>query len=159
MKRILLIGVVLLSMIVVKAQDVNDSLFVQKLGLKARFIQGKEILDSENVLKLMDSNSLAYRQMKVSRTYQYAAYPLAATAVGLMVIPIYDKIVNNVLDIRLLVGGLAVGMLSGLASTTAKSKARYAVSLYNESLNESTQRRLKLDVGMNTAGLGLRIRF
>jgi hypothetical protein len=159
MKRILLLGIILLSLIVVKAQDVNDSLFVQKLGLKASFIQGKEILDSENVLELMESNSLAYKQMKMSRVYQYSAYPMLVVGLGFVAYPIYNKIVNDVADIRLLVGGLAVGMLAGLANTTAKSKARYAVSLYNESLNDNTQRRLRLDVGMNTNGLGLRIQF
>ena len=159
MKRIVLTGIILLSLIVVKAQDVSDSLFIQQLGLKAKFIQGKEILDTESVLELMKSNSLAYKQMKISRVYQYSTYPMFAIGLGLIAYPIYDKIANDVTDIRLFVGGLAIGMLAGLANTTAKNKARYAVFLYNESLNENSQRRIKLDVGLNTSGLGLRMQF
>ena len=159
MKISLVIVYLVLTLSVLKAQSKTDSIFIQKLGVNSKFIQNKKVLNTKDVLLVMESNQDAYRAMKNAKIYSLAAYPLVIVGIGMFAFPVYNKVVNDVADIRLLVGGLGLGMLAGLASTTGKNKARYAVYLFNEGVNQSSQRNVNLDFGLNANGLGITLRF
>ena len=165
MKKIIVIGLFILSLSQLFAQKQTDSITFKK-GLGYSF-HGVNELSLEQLLDITESNSVAYRQMKIANNYKDWA---SGWEFGVSFTILYglidsknsnNKKLNLYSAAGLAIVGLDVGFLAVAIPFALESKKhrKKAVKIYNEGLKQTGMNNVDFRFGMTNNGVGVNVKF
>lgn len=158
MKKVILLGLFLVTILGATAQNVTDSIEVKK-GFGTVYRQNGNNLTPRQLLEITKIAPEAYEAMKVAKT-NYDVGAVFGFAGGFLVgWPLGTAIAGG--EPNWALAGIGAGLVGvSIPFTVAYNKhAKKAVSIYNNSLKNTTHHNVNLKVGLTAYGVGIKMTF
>ena len=140
------------------SQNVYKPIKVQKFILNSQFIYGNKILSTFKLIKILESNELAYDKIASGFTYYSLSKVLGTTGFMMLGWELGKELRGRQENLIRILIGTGLVLISIPFSIAFNKKAKDAVKIYNNAqLNTSfwDNKELKLTINGNGAGLKL----
>ncbi len=154
-----ILTVLLFSTTISFAQTISDSISMKgSLGSYDYYINGKRISLSR-AIKIMETNPVAYNQMRSARSSRNLSNVLSFTGAFLVGWELGNMLRGD--DVNLIVGSLGAGLViaSFPVATAYSRKAKQALETYNSGLQSAMRRRSQINLAFAGNGVGVVVHF
>ena len=157
MKRILFIGLLLLTVKTTFGQIKNDSIEIKK-SLGTVFRQNGKNLTPRQLLIITESNTEAYKEMKIAKSNFDASFVFGYAGGFLVGWPVGTAVAGG--EPNWALAGIGAGLIAvSIPFSVAYTKhAKNAVRIYNGS-RPTAFHNLDFKVGLTSNGIGIKMRF
>lgn len=158
MRKMILLGLLLTTIVAVSAQNASDSIEVKK-GRGTSYLQGGKVLTPKQLLDITQPVPEAHAEMKVAKSNYNVATVLGFAGGFLIGWPLGTAIAGG--DPEWVMAGIGAGLVGiSIPLLSAYNKrSQKAVDIYNSTLQQTGYNRMDLKLGVTCNGLGLRMTF
>ncbi len=155
MRKMILLGLLLTTIVAASAQNTSDSIEVRKKS----FFQNGKLLSPNQLLDITRPVPAAYAEMKAAKSNYNVATVLGFTGGFLIGWPIGTAIAGG--DPEWVMAGIGAGLVGiSIPLLSAYNKrSQKAVDIYNSTLKQTGYNRIDLKLGLTCNGLGIRMTF
>ena len=159
MKKIIIIGLFLLSISQIFAQNQSDSIEIKKTFFGTTFKQNGKNLMPRQLMNITQSNTEAYKEMKVARTNYGVAMVFGCAGGAFIGWPIGGAIAGKKMDWTLFGIGVGLAVVSIPFSIAYTKHTKTAVKIYNNGLKQTGMNSLDFKLGLTPDGVGITMGF
>lgn len=156
--KLIITAVFVFSLLVSTAQDINDTISVEK-RMGTVFTQYGKVLKVNQLLDITKSNPEAYAKMKIAKTNNGAATVFAIAGGFLIGWPLGTAMGGG--EPNWVLAGVGAGLVAICIpfSIGYTKNAKEAVRIYNSGLPAAEPRKVSLNFGVSNHGVGIRVNF
>ncbi len=159
MKRIIILGLFLLCLAPIFAQNQSDSIEIKKTFFGTVYKQNGKNLTLQKLLNITRRNTEAYKEMEIAKP-NYTFGSVFGFAGGLLVgWPIGGAIAGKEMDWALFGIGAGLIVLSIPFSIAYTKHTKNAIRIYNDGLNQTGMNAVNFKLGLTPNGLGITMTF
>ena len=159
MKKIIIIGLFLLSISQIFAQNQSDSIEIKKTIFGTIFRQNGKNLTSQQLINIMQPNAEAYKEMKVARTNFAVGMVFACAGGACMGWPLGGVIAGKKMDWTVFGIGVGLTAMSIPFSIAYSNHTKNAVRNFNNGLKQTGMNTIDLKLGITPDGIGITMAF
>jgi len=158
MKKLIFIGIFLMTIFTVNGQIKSDSIEVKK-SMETTFRQNGKTLTPRQLMTLTESNPEAYKEMKIAKS-NYDVGSVIGFAGGFLVgWPLGTALAGG--DANWTLAGIGAGLICvSIPFSTAYTKhTKNAVGIYNTQLKKTGFNQIDFKVSLTCNGIGIKVNF
>ncbi|NVN94037.1 MAG: hypothetical protein HXX18_02010 [Bacteroidetes bacterium] len=155
MKKIIIIGLFLLSISQIFAQNQSDSIEIKKTFFGTIFRQNGKNLTPQQLINIMQPNAEAYKEMKVARTNYSFGMVFSFAGGAFMGWPLGGAIAGKKMDWTLFGIGVGLTVISIPFSIAYTNHSKNAVRNFNNGLKQTGMNTIDLKLGITPDGIGI----
>jgi len=159
MKRIILIWIFLITAFGSFGQSKPDSIEIKKTFLGTVFRQNDKNLTPKQLLDITQSNSEAFKEMKIAKSNYDVGYVFGLAGGFLVGWPIGTAIAGGEPNWTLAGIGAGLIVISIPFSTAYNKHAKNAVNFYNNAWKLTGSNNVDFKIGLTYNGIGVRVTF
>ena len=159
-KTVLSIFVLIFSLTVLFGQTPNDTISLNKVFGSYQFYQNNKKVSLSKLVKIMQPNEQAYKEIKAAQTTNILASIIGGTGAFMLGWQVGGSLAGA--EFNWVLGGIGAGLVvvSIPISNKFNKQAKSAVELYNEGLKTSSKLpKAQLNFTCSKNGLGLVLKF